>query len=433
MNNPIHLLWFTVGWLRRLGALTACSLLAVTLLACTVVVDENSIVSERVVALESRVHALEETVAALANENAELRDDLAILNERLDEQEARLQELEATAANVELFLPLLEQWTKEKDGKARQPEGTVIERTARLAEAAGGEVLYIEHPAREDPTVLVLPPAFVDGETPLIVSLHGFGGNSADHSRYFPLHEHVDSRGFALLLPNGIPDSGGNRFWNPTDECCDGGKSGEDDVAYLTELVASARKVRDFGPVYVFGYSNGGFMAHHLACKGLPGLHAVAAVAGTSYVADSSCAGAPPVSVMHIHGTADSVILYSGDASEPEGNDKGAFYLGAQDMAARYSRLAGCEWPTDFQPYATLDLVQSVPGAETEAFRLQEGCAEGITIELWSGVGSGHAPAYDDVFVDALLAWLLSQKYSPLPLLEFSGADALAVEHIARG
>ena len=63
----------------------------------------------------------------------------------------------------------------------------------------------------------------------------------------------------------------------------------ENDVAYLTELIAGAKEVREFGPVYFFGYSNGGFMSYHMACKGLPGLRAVASLAGTSYVEDSSC------------------------------------------------------------------------------------------------------------------------------------------------
>ena len=394
-----------------------------SLVACAGVVDDPT-GDQRVQALEVKILSLEASVQALADENNALRADLAVLRdglavlrdenatlrERLDDQDARLQELEEVAAKMESALPLIEQWSKGKDSKEPRPEGTVLERTVRLAEEAGGEVYYLEHPEREDRTVLVLPAKFVDDETPLIVSLHGFGGNSADHTLYVPLHARVKSHGFALLLPNGIPNDEGNRFWNPTDECCDGGKSGEDDVAYLTELVAQARDIKDFGPVYIFGYSNGGFMAHHMACKGLPGLRAVASLAGTSYVADSSCAGAPPVSALHIHGTADSVILYEGDAREAEGDGKGAFYLGAQDLAARYSQIAGCTWPTDPQPYATLDLDEGAPGVETQAFRLQEGCAEGITVELWMGVGSSHAPAYGDAFVDSLLSWLLSQE-----------------------
>ena len=305
-----------------------------------------------------------------------------------------------------------DQWAKDKGEKSPLPEGDSLQRTAALAEEAGGNVRYVDHPGRGERAVLVLPVDFVDGETPLIVSLHGFGGDSSLQAVYVPLHERVNSDGFALMLPNGQIDADGNRFWNPTDETGGTGKTGQDDVAYLTELVAGARKLADFGPVYFFGYSNGGFMSYHMACKGLPGLRAVASLAGTSYVEDSSCEGAPPVSVLHVHGTADGVIRYEGDESEPDpkGGGKPAFYAGVGDMVTRWSRRAGCEWPEVSGSYATLDLDQSVPGSETQAFRLDPGCAGGISIELWSGVGSSHSPDYGDAFVDALLDWLLSQQ-----------------------
>ena len=354
--------------------------------------------------LEAEARSLEASLAALADENADLKGQVAILRGLLDDLDAQLQEREQAAAK--------EQWSTSKGARLSLPEGTALERTARLAEEFGGEVHYVVHPERGDRTVLVTPVEFVDGETPLIVSLHGYGGNSADHTAYLPLHERVNSDGFALLLPTGTLDSQGNPFWNPTDRCCDGGKTGEDDVAYLTELVASARKVRDFGPVYFFGYSNGGFMSHHMACKGLPGLRAVASLAGTSYVEDSSCDGAAPVSVLHIHGTADDVVLFEGDETKPDPKGKGerAFYAGAWDMVTRWSDRAGCDWPEDPQPYATLDLDQYVPGPETKAFRLESGCTEGLSIELWVGAGSGHAPSYGGAFVDALVGWLLSQE-----------------------
>ena len=84
--------------------------------------------------------------------------------------------------------------------------------------SAGGEVYYID--SREpgkNRAILVMPLEPIDGG-PLIVSLHGYGGNSADHSLYIPLHERVNEAGFGLLLPNGTHDSEGNRFWNPTDQ-----------------------------------------------------------------------------------------------------------------------------------------------------------------------------------------------------------------------
>ena len=397
----------TVGYYA--GAVAVCILLAATLLACTGG-GEDPARDERVLELEAKAHSLEGSLEALADENAELKGEVAILRERLDDRDARLQELEEVASKVEF--PGKEQWSKGKDERLSLPEGTVLERTVRLVEDSGGEVHYVDHPEREDRSVLVIPLEFVDGETPLIVSLHGYGGDAASHMTYVPLHERVNTDGFALLLPNGTLDGQGIRFWNPTDRCCDSGKTGGDDVAYLTELVARARKVKDFGPVYFFGYSNGGFMSYHMACKGLPGLRAVASLAGTSYVEDSSCDGSPPVSVLHIHGTADDVILFEGDETEPDpkGDGERAFYAGAQEMVTRWSQRAGCDWPEDHQPHGTLDLDQYVPGFETQAFRLDSGCAEGINIELWMGGGSSHLPGYGDAFVDALVGWLLSQE-----------------------
>ena len=138
----------------------------------------------------------------------------------------------------------------------------------------------------------------------------------------------------------------------------------------------------------------------------------MASLAGTSYVENSSCDGAPPVSVLHIHGTADSVIRFEGEETEPDvkGDGERAFYAEAQDMVTRWSQRAGCDWPENPQSYATIDLDQQVPGSETQAFRLDSGCAEGITVELWTAVGSNHSPGYGDNFIDALVDWLLSQK-----------------------
>lgn len=393
---------------RNLIATTVGILLAATLLACTGGSDDPP-GDDRSAGLEAKTQSLEESLGALERENSELMAEITSLREQLSERDAQLQELKSKA---EWDISDKEQWSKEMDKQSSKPEGTALERTAALVETSGGEISYVDHPGRGDRTVLVTPQEFVAGETPLIVSLHGFGGDSAYQAAYVPLQERVNTHGFALMLPNGAPDESGNRFWNPTDHCCEGGKSGEDDVAYLTELVAEARKIKDFGPIYFFGYSNGGFMSHHMACKGLPGLRAVASLAGTSYVEDSSCEGAPPVSVLHIHGTEDSVILFDGDESESDakGDGERAFYAGAWDMVARWSDRAGCEWPDSPQPYATLDFDRDVPGSETQAFRLESGCDEGISIELWVGEGSSHAPDYGDAFVDALVGWLLSQE-----------------------
>ncbi len=431
--------------LRSLVTLTLAILLAASLLACG-----ND--DERIRDLEETIESLEESVGALESENADLTNEIAGLRQEqadlaealetaetvIEEQGGQLTALQEELLLAEEFTDGLgdlfkefeeaaeeiaeafgnkDEWPTEKDDdddeKESPAEDSVLEITAELARDSGGSVHYIDHAGRNNRSVLVTPTVIVDGRTPLIVSLHGYGGDSAGHAAYIPFHERVNRDGFALLLPNGILDAEGNRFWNPTDEIGDAAKGGLDDVAYLTELVASAHEVANFGHVYFFGYSNGGFMSYHMACKGLTGLRAVASLAGTSYVKDDSCAGAPPVSVLHIHGDADDVIHYAGaqqyktdtkdDAAGP------AFYVGAEEMVTRWSQRANCAWPRDAQPYATFDYDRFVAGAETQAFRQESGCAEGTTIELWRGVGSSHALGYDDAFVEALITWLLAQ------------------------
>ena len=255
---------------RYLSLTAACILLVAALSACAS--ERHDATIERVLALEAKLHALEESLEAAQEENAALKSELAALrqeqtdflqrqeaavaaeeheeevadfeegqeeqlaaleegqarnDQRFDDLDSRLRELEAVAAQVELLLPVIETWFKGKDEGPESPEAAELEMTAGLAEEAGGEVHYIGHPAREDRAILVTPPDAIEGEIPLIVSLHGYGGNSAVQSMYLPLHRRVNADGFALLLPNGTRDSEGNRFWNPTDQCCDGGKSGE--------------------------------------------------------------------------------------------------------------------------------------------------------------------------------------------------------------
>ena len=224
---------------------------------------------------------------------ATLEEEQARTSERLDELDGRMQELEENVSKLDRLAFSKEDWPKPTDQLSSLSKETDLERTRKLAEAAGGEVYNIDSREPEERAILVMPPGPIDGN-PLIVSLHGFGGNSADNSMYFPLHQRVTSHGFGLLLPNGSPDGEGNLAWNPTDQIGSPGKASADDFAYLAGLVARAKEVKDFGPVYIFGYSNGGFMAYHMACKGLSGLRAVASIAGTSYYEDSDCAGRPP-------------------------------------------------------------------------------------------------------------------------------------------
>ena len=166
--------------LRNLSIVALCILMSAALLACSSS-DNDSVADERIVALEGKAQSLEESLEALEEENAELRDEIVVLHERLEYLEGQVQKLEEYDSKADWDAADKDQWfdSDSKDDELSVSGDTALEATARMAEEAGGVVHYVDHAGRGDQTVFVTPTEFVDGETPLIVSLHGFGGNSA--------------------------------------------------------------------------------------------------------------------------------------------------------------------------------------------------------------------------------------------------------------
>jgi poly(3-hydroxybutyrate) depolymerase len=63
------------------------------------------------------------------------------------------------------------------------------------------------------PADLFLPASYSqEVPIPLLLDLHGYGGESAAHSTYTFLQAAADQRGVAYIAPNGLKDSTGNRL-----------------------------------------------------------------------------------------------------------------------------------------------------------------------------------------------------------------------------
>jgi pimeloyl-ACP methyl ester carboxylesterase len=80
----------------------------------------------------------------------------------------------------------------------------------------------------------------------------------------------------------GQQDRRGHRFWSATDACCNLDGLAVDDVAYLRAVIrdVSARHAVDPRRVFIVGHSNGGFMAHRMACEASDLVAAVVSLAG---------------------------------------------------------------------------------------------------------------------------------------------------------
>jgi polyhydroxybutyrate depolymerase len=224
-----------------------------------------------------------------------------------------------------------------------------------------------------------------DAKSPLLVLLHGFGASADALGEFTDWPAFAEKHGIAWLAPNGPEDAHGRRFWNAGSSCCNFDGRAVDHVAAIRELIERtlARHPLDPARVFVVGYSNGGFMAHRLACE-LPGLvRGVVSVSGAGPLEAVDCAETAPVRVLQIHGDADPVVAYAG------GNlfGKAGFPLHAsakkttEDWAARL----GCGHATEPPAF---DFDAKLAGAETRVERFA-GCRRGA-VELWTVAGGGH-------------------------------------------
>ena len=170
------------------------------------------------------------------------------------------------------------------------------------------------------PYVMALPDAGLPAGAPLVILLHGHGGNASNTLGRGPWRSALsawlaiaDRERVAVVALQGSTAHDGRPGWNdcradtpdPPDT---------DDVAYVAAVVSALRDRQGIDPrrVYVMGMSNGAMMALRLAQELEPAPAGVAAVAGLM-AAHSECR--PParaVPVLLIAGTADPLVPYGG-------------------------------------------------------------------------------------------------------------------------
>ena len=253
------------------------------------------------------------------------------------------------------------------------------------------------------PALLVLPSRHdPKSPLPLVLNLHGYGAYYKFQDSYFGMSSLVNSRNFALILPNGTRDREGQRFWNATDLCCGRSDSKPDDVAYLSGLVEEVGERVSIERIFAVGLSNGGFMSYRLACESLPGLTAIVVLGGSSFSDPTRCDSARPVSVLHVHGTGDTIIKFEGGMNPGLGEGS---HPGAWELNQRWAERAGCDLSLA-ENLPNLDIDSWAGGDETSVTRYSSGCRDSLVVEFWEMEGSPHVPLLADDFGLRILAWL---------------------------
>lgn len=155
-------------------------------------------------------------------------------------------------------------------------------------------------------------PASYDGTKPypLLFVFHGLGGDGKEMERRTKFNDVSDSKGFMVVYPDGYGSS-----WSDGSGVTPAGRAGIDDVGFVSALIVNlSKELRiDLNRVYATGFSNGGLFAQRLACELSDKIAAVASVGGTmTQKLSPNCGPTRAVSVMHMHGTDDSIVPWEG-------------------------------------------------------------------------------------------------------------------------
>lgn len=242
-------------------------------------------------------------------------------------------------------------------------------------------------------TVVRPEPATVGA--PMVLVLHGRGGNAEGQATITNLSKSVAAQGYWAVLP---------QYYDGTWDDNPGLNPGTDDVGLMRRIADIMQN--DFGlnanRTYAAGFSNGGFMAQRLACEA-PDRFAAFAFVATSITRGlyNSCVPAVGRPVMFVHGTTDPIVPWAGNSS---------LALQSVDSAVSMwtARLACGLNPTQ----QTMDSVND--GTSIDLFRYSCGTKE---VRLYRVNNGGHT-------------WPGGSQYLPVSMIGKVSGDMQATDEI---
>lgn len=168
-----------------------------------------------------------------------------------------------------------------------------------------------------------VPPDYVPGSPrPLLLVLHGGGGNPAAMRWQANMEAEADAHGYILVYPAGTHHLFWDKFlfWNVGPKRKNPKRGKVDDVAFLEQVIDDVSQffAVDERRIYSTGISNGSHMSYRLACES-ERIAAIAPVAGQEELGRYYQAPKRGLPIIHFHGAQDRWAHFEGGATGASG------------------------------------------------------------------------------------------------------------------
>jgi polyhydroxybutyrate depolymerase len=188
----------------------------------------------------------------------------------------------------------------------------------------------------------------MDRKLPLVLVLHGGGGNAANAEQMTGFTAKARKEGFIVVYPEGTSRFGDKLLsWNAGHCCAYAMKNDVDDVGFIRALIEKVERDYPVDPrrIHATGMSNGAMMSHRLGIELSDRIAAIAPVVGTLFGDESP--PRQPVPALIINGMRDEHVPWRG--GEPGGRSSrswdGTPVKPSLHQAEFWSRANGCSAP----------------------------------------------------------------------------------------